>query len=169
MFQFLIGRLATLILNDHYTPLKSRFNSLQVGSQPYSLKSFSKTFIEVSIPYRQARNRQMIDRILNTYKGFNSLQVGSQHFEIWKTVYTFDSFNSLQVGSQLFTIFGENFSMGSFNSLQVGSQLKFLSHKTFASEVSIPYRQARNFVNLAKNLGKSKSFNSLQVGSQPYF
>ena len=97
----------------------------------------------VSIPYRQARYGVPGSKI-TVPRCFNSLQVG-QVLSLLQVFMSIDiGFNSLQVGQVLSSMKETKDMLLSFNSLQVGQVPQIQRFRqSAASNVSIPYRQAR--------------------------
>ncbi len=147
MFQFLIGRLQTIIGIFLYT------HSIIDVSIPYrqatnrDLEDYVAFRFCVSIPYRQATNRFIRSFSGSVYISFNSLQVGYKRDGALKGGKQSSSgFNSLQVGYKLEMCWVPLGTFWCFNSLQVGYKPQGSNRSSACKIVSIPYRQATNLL-----------------------
>ncbi len=148
-FQFLIGRLSTLLLDNLLLKLQTRFNSLQVDYQLSLLESTLYIVALVSIPYRQTINLKefqckdgsqlvfqfLIGRLSTEKKKeerfikssrFNSLQVDYQLVFFLQNIPCFAEFQFLIGRLSTNLLCFPLWILPCFNSLQVDYQQVFL-------------------------------------------
>ena len=166
-FQFLIGRLQTVTPGEH---LRVIFTVSIPHRQATNLKFCSglKSIIHVSIPHRQATNSNVRCHFITSITGFNSSQVGYKRGQLVCTASSLGGFqfligrlqtipgedeedtevcfNSSQVGYKPYPCFFPKCYRCSFNSSQVGYKHRHNSLLPHIRLVSIPHRQATNYV-----------------------